>query len=430
MNHDDDANLVIDIEAMLGEAETSVTDDCCIYRVPFGIRRCNQDAYTPKVVSIGPFHHDSHSRLQSMEQHKLSYCKAFLQRSETASETWTRYIKGVEPNIRRCYSDTLEFTQAKLVKILFVDSGFILELFLRYHSRQWSKDDACLSKPWLDTIIRLDLLLLENQLPFSLLQSLYNMSVSSRSKDSFPSFVELTFDYFDYYNGSNLECDNISISHFTDLIRTFHLQHPPQKRPPRTDDDLVMHLPSATELSEAGVRIRVNSNSECLLDLNFSRGVLKIPKLTVEDGTELIFRNMVALEQCHYPDESYIIDYVDFLDFLVNTSRDVDLLVQKGVLVNWLGDTDSLANMFNGLMKSITQTNGSSHYFQLSQRLNAFCKDPLHKLNSTLRRDYCNSPWKTVVSIAGIFLLILSLVQSVCSVLQVIQQHNASPKTW
>ena len=160
--------------------------------------------------------------------------------------------------------------------------------------------------------------------------------------------------------------------------------------------------------------------------MKFSGRVLEIPQLKVEDWTETLFRNMVALEQCHYPYDSYICDYVAVLDYLINTGRDVDILVQRGILDNMLADSDSVANLYNGLWKNVTHLNFSSHFCIVSKDLNGFCNNPWHKLKATLRRDYCNTPWQTAASIAGILLLVLSLLQSVYSVLQVVQQYNAS----
>ncbi|XP_029127691.1 UPF0481 protein At3g47200 isoform X2 [Cajanus cajan] len=171
----------IDFEAMLNGAEAPVTAECCIYRVPFPIRKHKEDAYTPNVVSIGPFHHNLHPHLLNMERHKLSYCKAFLQRTNTTWDCWICYIKEeVEPHFHRFYSDTLEFSKEELVRIIFVDSSFILELFCRYHAQEWSREDVCLSTPWLKCYIRVDLLLLENQLPFSILQALFNKFFTTR----------------------------------------------------------------------------------------------------------------------------------------------------------------------------------------------------------------------------------------------------------
>ncbi|KAL2346746.1 hypothetical protein Fmac_000746 [Flemingia macrophylla] len=415
MNHGDDANLVIDIEAMLGEAETSVTDDCCIYRVPFGIRRCNEDAYTPKVVSIGPFHHNSHPPLLNMQRHKLSYCRAFLQRTQTTSDTWIRYIQSVEPNIRRCYSVTLPFTKEELVKIIFVDSGFILELFRRYYDQIVLSDDVCLETPWLDSSIRRDMLLLENQLPFFVLDHLFNISTSAHAHNLDIPFSQLTFYYFDYYNICKLRFDHhISIRHFTDLLRTFHLQDPKPPRIPRYNK-IESCLPSVTDLSEAqAARIEVNNESKCLLDLTFSERVLRIPKLEVNNESAMLFYNMVALEQCHYPLDCYITDYVQIMYFLINTTTDVDILIEKGVLINWLGDNKSVANLFNGLCLEIVQINCNQTYFDLAQHWEDFRRLPWNRYRSMMRREYFLNTGVFVSLLA----LYLAIAQTIVSILQ------------
>jgi len=420
-------DVVIDIRKKLEGAGPPVTKECSIYKVPFDIRKHNEDAYTPKIVSIGPLHHNTHPRLQNMERHKLIYCNAFLERTQTSLETWIRYIEEIEPDFRLCYSDTLEFTKEELVKIILVDSGFIFELFWKDYHTEWTGSDTFLLIPLIEDTIALDLLLFENQLPFHVLDNLFNLSFTTSfgvgGNNAIPSFTELTFSYFSFYNKPELRFNDnsIGICHFTDLIRTFHLQHPPDRRSSRTTD-LLKHVPTATELSEAGVNFKV-VESDCLLDLKFSGGVLHMPLLKVEDRTEVLFRNMVALEQCFYPEKSYITDYISLLDFLINTSGDVDTLVQQGVLVNWTGDTDTVVKLFNSLGKNITQSNISSNYCTLSNDLNRFYHNICNKLKSTLRRDYCNSPWQTAATIAAIVLLILSLIQTVCSVLSVLPEE-------
>ena len=200
------------------------------------------------------------------------------------------------------------------------------------------------------------------------------------------------------------------------------MQHPIKIRPSRDEiGQRMIHLPSASELLEAGVTFKVNTKSEFLFDLRFSGGVLEIPQLKVGDRTETLFRNMLALEQCHYPYESYITDYHFVLDYLINTGTDVDILVRSNILQNWLEDSDSVAILINGLGKNIINSNISSHFSNLCKDLNAYCRNPWHKLKATLRRDYCNTPWHTAASIAGILLLVLTIIQAVCSVLQVLQ---------
>jgi hypothetical protein len=62
--------------------------------------------------------------------------------------------------------------------------------------------------------------------------------------------------------------------------------------------------------------------------------LLEIPPFMIDDRTERIFRNLVAFKQCHYPWESHICNYVSLLGCLINKEEDVDLLVEKKVIVN------------------------------------------------------------------------------------------------
>ncbi|KAE9600952.1 hypothetical protein Lalb_Chr13g0292491 [Lupinus albus] len=379
-------DVVNNIKGMLERAESPITSHCCIYRVPFDIRLLNQDAYTLKDIFIGPFHQHN-PRLQNMERHKLIYFNKFLELGDVNLESLVIHVEEAEPNLRRSYADTLDLTKEELEKIIL------------FYYNEWSKADAFPLKPWLTTNIRLDLVLIENQLPFFVLESLYNRALISGS-GNIPSFLILTFDYFAYCNSCNLDSDNIIIRHFIDLLRMFHLQQPIERWSHSRKESLV-HLNSASELVETGVKFKLNTKTKCLLDLKFSWDVFEIPQFRVEDGTKLLIHNLVALEQCHYPYESYITNYVAILDFHINSNRDVDALIENDVLVNCLGDTDSVTNVYNGLWKNITHLNFSSNYIHLCLDLNVFCSicDVVNDIKGMLDRAQSPCCIYSVVSI-------------------------------
>ncbi|KAJ7960613.1 hypothetical protein O6P43_021031 [Quillaja saponaria] len=412
-------NWLLEVQEMLTMAESSlVSTECCIYKVPSNIRRLNEEAYTPKVISIGPFH-SGNERLQYMKRFKLKYFRSFLERANQIDlRSWVAYIKELEPSVRTCYANNIELNHDQFVMVILVDAGFILELFWRsYFDDCRTDEESVLLKPWLSNIIMIDLLLLENQLPFFVLEKIFERaSVSNQNRD-FPSLLKFTFCFFAHFNKIGLDPvanGGMEIKHITDLLRKFHL--PQMEKPPdRKPSDIEIHLHTATELAGAGVKFKVAS-SKCLLELKFSNNVLEIPKFVVEDDTDTLFRNLLALEQCHYPDESYILDYIGMMDFLINTAQDVEILVRKNIMVNWLGDHDAVANLFNNLMENITEVNYSKNYLCLYDDLNAFYNSPINKCIATLNRDYCNTPWKKVATVAAIFLLLLTVVQTIFSV--------------
>jgi hypothetical protein len=105
---------------------------CCIYFVPKNLRKINKAAYTPKLVSIGPFHHGL-KELRDMEKHKLRYFKDFLYRTGRSQEDLLKIIQDNEVRIRHCYSKDYKLSSTGFVKIILLDAIFIIELFVRFH---------------------------------------------------------------------------------------------------------------------------------------------------------------------------------------------------------------------------------------------------------------------------------------------------------
>ena len=78
-----------------------------------------------------------------------------------------------------------------------------------------------------------------------------------------------------------------------------------------------------------------------------------MPRLDVSDRTGFHLRNIVAFEQGHYPSETYITDYLKVLDFLVDTDKDVDVLVHKGIITTLLGNNNEVVTMINHLCSNL-----------------------------------------------------------------------------
>ncbi|QCD94460.1 hypothetical protein DEO72_LG5g2544 [Vigna unguiculata] len=249
----------------------------CIYRVPSNIRNYNPNAYTPQVVSIGPYHHNS---FETMEELKLKYVKGFLNRTRLSTKEFVAKIEEIENsnNIRSCYADPIKCNGDDFFNMILVDACFMIELFLRWHERSdWEGKDPLMLKPWM------------------LLQ----------------------------------------------------------------------------------------------------------------------IRNMMAYEHCHDSATKIITQYVAILDFLINTEKDVNILVDKKIIVNWLGDTDKVVTMISNLNSTVTMPEFCSHYFSVCNGLNKFYENPRNKYKAMLIHDYLNTPWKIASTVAAIVLLLLTLIQTV-----------------
>jgi hypothetical protein len=73
---------------------------------------------------------------------------------------------------------------------------------------------------------------------------------------------------------------------------------------------------------------------------------------SLDNNIELYVRNILALEQCHYPIKAYVTDYFILLNFLLNGEKDSDLLRREGILVSGFGNkyvTNFINNLGTGL---------------------------------------------------------------------------------
>ncbi|KAG2689953.1 hypothetical protein I3843_09G162400 [Carya illinoinensis] len=409
-------HLVIEIKEMIESSRPLLSPGCCIYKVPDHFRKMNEEAYTPRVISMGPFHHGS-EKLQTMEKYKVRYLMDFMKRAKTNLEKLLSIIKDWEETLCECYAETIEFNSDDFVKMILLDATFIIEYFLRNKFRKWTDEDRIMLKPWLTARMQLDFLLLENQLPFFIMEKLYELV--SVTNTIYPPFIDVTFHYFGFFNTQNISSDSnqLQIKHFVDLLRSFYLPPLGRTLSERKLDKKVEEIYCATQLAEAGLTFRL-SPSNCYLDLKYKDGVLEIPRFTLDNTTEIYARNLMALEQCHYPREAYVTDYFFLLDFLIDTGKDVGFLASKKILVNGLGDDN--ATFVNNLGTNVEYSSMNSEYCLLCEDLVKFYDNPRHRWKAILRRDYFSSPWRIASTTAAVILLVLTSVQTVCSIISIL----------
>ncbi|XP_028802453.1 UPF0481 protein At3g47200-like [Neltuma alba] len=413
--------VMVDIKTMIGDSGYGyVSPDCCISRVIHTARDIKPNAYTPKFVSIGPFHYGN-ERLQEMERHKRAFLKRFTQRSSTKLDVIINFVRSSVTKVRASYSENINLSDKELVKLILLDAAFIIEvLFITYYEPKIILNDAKLSQQPLSGILPLDLVFFENQLPFSVLEELFNIAFPPNLRDDEITFFKLASWYlsvtFDLEMPKH-DLDNVSVKHFTDLLRFLLLQGaPPEKMDPLFYTTDVLSY-SAKELQGFGVKLKA-SKSKSPLDIKFSGHVLELPKILVTDlVTEALFFNMIAFEQIHCRQTSFISSYALVWSHLINTKEDADVLVNNKIVRSFITNTE-VAPLFIIMVKNAGLTMLIPENVDIFKRLKTFCENGLRQSKASLRHDYCRMPWQTVASFAAIMLLILAILQTIFSILQ------------
>ncbi|OMO69566.1 hypothetical protein CCACVL1_19419 [Corchorus capsularis] len=409
-------------------------EHCCIYEVPKSIRQAKEDDYTPQLISIGPLHHGN-QKLAEMEKHKLRYLKKFCARTSNSKEAtlgdFLNFIEDNEGRIGKCYQKSVskaEFESTKFREMILLDAVFIIELFIRHKQNQ--NDDVLVSKPWLKRDIKVDLILLENQLPFFVLVTLYNRA--GPLPDCPSDFLELACNFFNI-NLDSVSSERDKIKHFTDLKRWELVKNPPQPKtkpkpkPKAKPDDSgasedikwVDNLCNATKLHEAGVKFKAGlkpNGASDLLKIEFSNKELIIPPLIVHPYSESHTRNVIALEQCHYPQTAYVSAYIYFLVHLINTEEDVELLVKKGIIINRMGSTTAVAELFNKHLEGVERF--STCYQHIARDLIKCYKSSCNREIANLKNVYFKNLLNGTVSVAALLVVLFTFTQTIFAILE------------
>ncbi|KAF8031254.1 hypothetical protein BT93_D0450 [Corymbia citriodora subsp. variegata] len=406
------------IESIQEKIESSPwqSSECCIFRVPPKLWRDYKEAYTPRIVAIGPYHRGNQS-LKPMESHKLLYLHSFLRNNpERSLHDYIERIESWMIRTQSCYHEQINLSNDEFTEMMLLDGIFMIHVFLIYWNPKWRPDgDRIFARPWILNHVRRDMMLLENQMPFFAVQGLFEMAFGSH-QEHMPGLLQLVYQFFEPVTmievpGMVIESD---VKHWLDAIRFSYMWS--VRTGPSEMQKEIKFIPNATDLVGAGVKLR-RSRSKCLFDIKFKNGVLEIPPLNLYDMTESYFRNVIAFEQRYYEDDSCLIDYLLFIDHLVNTPADAKLLIDKEIIDNWIGSEDAAADRINRYCKDAGLLTRNTYFDGLRHELIEYCRRPRNKWKASFNRDYCSSPWAVLSVVAAVVLLALTVVQTVCSLL-------------
>ncbi|XP_068640080.1 UPF0481 protein At3g47200-like [Aristolochia californica] len=438
-------------------AEQSHPELPTIVRVPHIIRRTNEEAYEPEILSIGPYHREN-KRLLAMEKKKWKYLRDFCSRNEGLTlDEILNSVQELKKSARRCYSEDIPIGEDEFGEMLVLDGCFILELFLKSQERKSHVEEKKLyetdlifasSSEWILRCVARDLLLAENQLPFFVLLQLFNSFAKTISS---VSLVSLSVNFFKtpYYTiskaessihrdkdkksfhpeeSSHLHLLHLVHSHFmvtsdqgNDPVRNFDSSRSllPLVKQKHPFDDHRSHrlrplptVPSAKRLQDAGIKFKRRKGGN-FLDIKFENGVMEISHVLVDNYTNTFLRNLIAFEQANPALGKCFTFYAAFMDFIVNTAEDVEILHQSGIIDHGLGSEKNIALMFNMMSKGlIVESDAKDKYQKLTRDIMKYYKTPWNMWRAKLNRDYFGNPWAIVSLAAGILAICLAITNT------------------
>lgn len=457
-----------------------------IGKVPRALReiKSNENCFDPSVVALGPYHHDK-ELLKPMESYKEEAARWFVKLlacpgsannvcSSKVREIYDKFVtkattispkepvataennqtqtsvNSAKKNLKDWYvadESTEKFNDEDFNHMMFLDGCFIL----CFIDLEVNKGNGMTITSLNRAFILMDMFLLENQIPYVVLEAL--MKVMREEQSSNNNQKKIDIDSFicsrflpghastsssslvspclgplincltkkrdekrdDKADGTNTE----GILHLLDFLRIKLIGGPPKLSVRGSQD---YYFRSIMELKAAGIKIhRSPSSSRHLNEIKFKKGFvygeLLLPQMSIDDTTKTWLLNLIAFEMCPQGPSSSdrtITSYICFMDSLIDQADDVKELRSKDVLLNCLGSDEEVAKLFNEV--AINLVPNPRAYGDTKEAIQSHCKSRCKVWFAEMLYAHFSSPWTVLSLIAAIFLLFLTVIQTVYTV--------------
>ncbi|CAA2994343.1 UPF0481 At3g02645 [Olea europaea subsp. europaea] len=186
-------------------------------------------------------------------------------------------------------------------------------------------------------------------------------------------------------------------------------------------------IPSVTELSKAGVKFSATDLG--ILSINFDEktSTFYLPTVNLDGNTEVVLRNLLAYEACNASGPLVFTRYTELMNGIIDTEDDAKFLREHGIISNQLKSDEEVANLWNGMSKSIRLTKVSF--------LDKVIEDVNKNYNGSWKVKVDNlmkhvpGSWQSITLVAVILILLLMILQAFCSVYNCAHSRRSHAKT-
>ncbi|MCO5606055.1 hypothetical protein L7F22_060242 [Adiantum nelumboides] len=435
-----------------------------IFRVPSPLRSIAPDLFTPQVLALGPLHSPAWnpkstpsllSIYTEMDHYKLlSWQKIFKEDMPEQEAPFLHFLHQHKDPMLASYGGRLEkeydspALENHFVNRLALDACFIAALlhslfqgnFPHLKEKMGMEEiimasrvcttahffpvySRTFSRPVQKAILQ-DLLLVENQVPLIAVKQAVKIESKCRSDEEAERVLELyvaslAHRVLPFSRSRRTVLFSVSHAssgahHLMDMMYSIVCMHTGpsaetvrHKNMHMSEGLHVRDMPGAIRIHMSGVKFHGHWGS--LNELSFSNGRLSLPKIHVSDDTERYFRNLIAYESCFKTDRLDIVSYLHFMDFLIDTPADVDLLVESKIVTEAIGSNAKVAEMWNSLCRN-TMCVFSPNYKAVADSMQSYSKSPWRMMWAEFYRSKLSRPWLVASILSAAALLIMTFL--------------------
>ncbi|KAK4420131.1 hypothetical protein Salat_2426000 [Sesamum alatum] len=441
---------------------------CCVFRVPKILTEAKPEAYAPQRLGLGPYHH-LRPDLYIMQKQKLAGVRKFL--GSEKLQNFRQVVEDLvqwEPVLRACYDQYLDLDIQTLAWILAIDGLYLVQFLKNFYEMEHLAGDILMLENQIPVIflkkIRQVLELVPNDQndcslfeefetfcqahsplrlneqraiignvsQAHLLNRMYYLIVNNRGVKEEDHNISMfsagvtriglnnVVDSVQFladqgFPGAGIAGQILSVVEkvpWDKILGLFKKGGPDEENPSVQEID----IPSVSQMTEiAGIRFTLTPGG--IRDIFFEEKNFYLPVIRVNATTEAVLRNLVAYEAATAEPGSTLelAEYVDLMCGIIDSSKDVDILRNQGIIQSELPD-EEIARIFNGIGKSTKKNDDKSNIEEAVDNVNSRYGNLLSvKVKRSLKK-YGYAFLKFVGVFITIAVVLLLTLQAFCSV--------------
>ncbi|CAN6363730.1 unnamed protein product [Urochloa humidicola] len=415
-----------------------------MHRYPACLKVVDTCHTVPRFVAIGPYHHNRKA-LKPAEKVKHVAARYCITKGHTVEEVYDKVAEAAE-EARSLYDNNVlaRIGDMDFRHMMFFDACFLVQfMLLRCGKRyKWIQESGGEDGDgsWKDFLqgslspkhydILHDIMLLENQIPWSVVEAVLSFMPSSSSVPK--DFVEkmrylMLPDRQDLVgDGSRFKFDEeYTAPHILGLLR-HHIVGRSIKNYPRKHDSKVKTISfsvDAIELAEMGISVTSSKSMKLTamsleMEGHLLSGELRLPSLSLDRDRASYLVNMAALELCtvksfssaKYASDSAVCSYLLLLAMLVHREEDVQELRVRGLLVGGGGLTNNEALRF---LSSFQGLRFGQHYNYIMETIDSY---RVRRRTRTMLHAFFYKHWRTITAVIGIVSTVAGIIGTLASI--------------
>ncbi|KAG7025196.1 putative UPF0481 protein, partial [Cucurbita argyrosperma subsp. argyrosperma] len=472
-----ETNWVVQINQLLdpNNLQTALQTPTSIFKLPNSITNSMPQAYFPRHIALGPYHHFK-NELYQMELYKLDNAINAIESFKLPQlHQIAADLEQFDIKIRSCYNKFLDFGAEALAWIMLIDGLFLVQILAISNDEKDElrrmRQDLYLPSPFplfveqklycslieanlmtQDELVN-DILKLENQIPIFVLKKILPQNLSNNLHILFFRFCEVVspkklpphdspqfMRYSGYTDLYQILEQSHHLLHFLYLLildSSLSIDRPVGMALLRGSFLVellnalasVLQIAFLQQLSEAvgliqsllGLFRRVGSSSSSIgEDMNGPPLIPSAEQLrrvgvklegNYEDFHESI-RNLVTFEGATKLNPPCFSNYVALMSGLITTIKDVKILKEASIIESHIGNEEEVVKLFDGLRSVLELKNMAE--IQMVKDINSYYESCWKVKAKRFIQKYINPMLKVIVLVVVILLIGVVVVRTFC----------------